>query len=55
MMGLNFKHLKNLGGIDAVAERNARKAKLIHDVIETSDGFYRLVYTALLAVLVQTT
>ena len=32
---------KNMGGLTAIEERNKVKAKLIYDVIDGSDGFYR--------------
>lgn len=38
--GLVFKHLKKLGGLNAVAEQNARKAGLLYDYIDSQD-FYR--------------
>lgn len=37
--GLVFKYLKEQGGLTAVAERNARKAKLLYDYID-SEPFY---------------
>ncbi|WP_295400149.1 3-phosphoserine/phosphohydroxythreonine transaminase [uncultured Thiocystis sp.] len=39
LAGLVFKWLKDLGGLDAMAAINARKAKLLYDTIDASD-FY---------------
>lgn len=33
--------IKNMGGLSAIEERNKVKARLIYDVIDTSDGFYK--------------
>lgn len=33
--------IKNMGGLPAIEERNKVKARLIYDVIDTSDGFYK--------------
>lgn len=33
--------IKNMGGLPAIEERNKIKARLIYDVIDTSDGFYK--------------
>lgn len=33
--------IKNMGGLTAIEERNKVKAKLIYDVIDESDGFYK--------------
>ena len=38
--GLVFKWLKQLGGLDAMAEVNARKAALLYAAIDNSGGFY---------------
>jgi phosphoserine aminotransferase len=40
LAGLVFKWLKDLGGLDAMAAVNARKAKRLYDTIDAS-GFYR--------------
>jgi len=39
MMGLVFKWLKSIGGLDKMQEMNVKKAKLIYDVID-EDQFY---------------
>ncbi len=38
---LVLEHLKKLGGIAAVEKTNRKKAKIIYDVIDKSNGFYR--------------
>ncbi|MEM0466312.1 MAG: 3-phosphoserine/phosphohydroxythreonine transaminase [Candidatus Thermoplasmatota archaeon] len=38
---LVLEHLKKLGGIAAVEKVNRKKAKIIYDVIDKSNGFYR--------------
>jgi phosphoserine aminotransferase len=38
---LVLEHLKSLGGIAAVEKTNRKKAKLIYDVIDKSNGYYR--------------
>lgn len=40
MVNKTLHWIKNQGGVDAVAENNARKAKLIYDAIDESEGFY---------------
>lgn len=40
-VGLVARWLEELGGIEAIAERNAGKAKLLYEAIDGSDGFYR--------------
>lgn len=40
IMGLVFKWLKEKGGAKAMAERSAKKAEMIYNIIETSSGFY---------------
>jgi len=37
--GLVFKHLKAQGGLDAVAERNARKAAKLYEAIDASSYY----------------
>lgn len=39
VMGLSFKWIRQLGGLKAMAERNAAKAKVIYDCIDHSDFF----------------
>jgi phosphoserine aminotransferase len=39
LAGLVFQWLKDLGGLDAMAQINERKAKLLYDAIDNS-GFY---------------
>lgn len=41
MVGLVFKWLKNLGGLEAIAQHNTVKAELIYNTIDRSGGFYR--------------
>lgn len=41
LVGLNLKWLKSLGGIKAIQERNEKKAGLIYDCIDNSDGYYK--------------
>jgi phosphoserine aminotransferase len=41
VVGLVLKWLKDLGGLAAIAERNAHKAGLVYDAIDASGGFYR--------------
>jgi phosphoserine aminotransferase len=41
IVGLVFKWLRGLGGLEAMAQRNAAKARLVYDVIDGSGGFYR--------------
>lgn len=41
MVNKTLHWLKDNGGIDAIAEKNSAKAKLIYDVIDGSDGFYK--------------
>lgn len=36
-----LRWIKNMGGLPAIEERNKVKARLIYDVIDTSDGFYK--------------
>ena len=39
-MGLVFEWLKAQGGTEAMAERNKKKASMIYNLIDKSDGFY---------------
>ncbi|MGQ0603488.1 MAG: 3-phosphoserine/phosphohydroxythreonine transaminase, partial [Anaerolineales bacterium] len=41
IVGLVFKWLRGLGGLEAMAQRNTAKAKLVYDTIDGSGGFYR--------------
>jgi phosphoserine aminotransferase len=41
MVGLVAQHLLALGGLPAIAARNAEKAQLVYRVIDVSGGFYR--------------
>ena len=41
MVGKVAAWIKAQGGLTAMAEKNAKKAKLIYDVIDNSNGFYR--------------
>ncbi|AIE86309.1 phosphoserine transaminase [Fimbriimonas ginsengisoli] len=39
--GLVYRHLLDTGGLEAAAERNDRKAKLLYDAIDGSNGFFK--------------
>lgn len=41
MLGLMLKWVKKEGGLAAIANRNEEKARLIYEVIDQSDGFYK--------------
>ncbi|KGR90806.1 MFS transporter [Ureibacillus massiliensis 4400831 = CIP 108448 = CCUG 49529] len=41
MLGEVLKWVENQGGLEAVQKRNEEKAKLIYDVIDSSNGFYK--------------
>ena len=41
LLGLVVQHLLDLGGLEAMAERNGHKAELIYRAIDSSAGFYR--------------
>jgi phosphoserine aminotransferase len=41
MVGLVAQYLLDQGGLDALVTRNARKATLLYETIDQSDGFYR--------------
>jgi phosphoserine aminotransferase len=41
MLGLVLQWIDKTGGLPAMAERNARKARFIYDAIDSSGGFYR--------------
>jgi phosphoserine aminotransferase len=38
---LSLEHLKNLGGVSEIEKINKKKAKLLYDVIDNSEGFFR--------------
>jgi phosphoserine aminotransferase len=41
LMGLTMKWLVAQGGLEAIGKKNAEKAKLLYDAIDTSGGYYR--------------
>jgi len=41
MCKLSLEYLKKIGGVPAIEKINNKKAKLIYDVIDQSNGFYR--------------
>jgi len=41
MCKLSLEYLKKQGGIKAIEEKNRKKAKLLYDTIDGSDGFYK--------------
>lgn len=41
LLGLTVKWMLDEGGVEEFARRNARKAAMLYDVIDGSDGFYR--------------
>ncbi|RKJ18279.1 3-phosphoserine/phosphohydroxythreonine transaminase, partial [Butyricicoccus sp. 1XD8-22] len=41
MLGEVLKWVEDQGGLEAVQKRNEEKAKLIYDVIDSSNGFYK--------------
>ena len=41
MIGLNLKWLKSKGGVEGIQKINEQKAKLIYDVIDESNGYYK--------------
>lgn len=41
MVNLTLKWLKSIGGISFIKKQNEEKAKLIYDVIDESNGFYK--------------
>ena len=43
-MGLVFKWLKAQGGAQAMAKLNQRKASMIYDLVDNSNGFYVYVF-----------
>jgi phosphoserine aminotransferase len=38
---LVLEHIKSLGGISAMEKQNRKKAKMVYDVIDKSNGFYK--------------
>lgn len=49
MVNKTLHWIKNQGGVDAVAASNQAKAKLIYDVIDASNGFYKAMPTSPIA------
>ena len=41
MINKTLKWIKAQGGVEAIAKNNQAKAKLIYDVIDNSNGFYK--------------
>ena len=41
MCKLSLEHLKNMGGVAAIEKINMQKAKLLYDLFDNSDGFYK--------------
>ncbi|MDG6218468.1 MAG: 3-phosphoserine/phosphohydroxythreonine transaminase, partial [Candidatus Thermoplasmatota archaeon] len=41
MCKLSLEYLQSLGGVNAIQKQNKKKAALLYDVIDTSDGFYK--------------
>ncbi len=41
MCKLGLEHLKEMGGVKAMEKLNREKAKILYDVIDSSDGFYK--------------
>jgi phosphoserine aminotransferase len=41
MCKLSLEHLKNLGGVKEIEKINKKKAAMIYDVIDSSNGFYK--------------
>ncbi|TFH01134.1 MAG: 3-phosphoserine/phosphohydroxythreonine transaminase [Candidatus Thorarchaeota archaeon] len=38
---LSLEYLKEIGGVKEIERRNREKARILYDVIDTSDGFYK--------------
>ncbi len=38
---LSLEYLKNLGGVPAIEKINRKKAKILYDIFDSSDGFYK--------------
>ena len=41
MCKLSLEYLKEIGGVPAIEKINREKAKMLYDVIDASDGFYK--------------
>lgn len=41
MCKLSLEHLKSLGGVPAIEKINRKKAKILYDLIDNSNGFYK--------------
>jgi phosphoserine aminotransferase len=41
MCKLSLEHLKNMGGVPAMEKINRKKANLLYDIIDDSNGFYK--------------
>ena len=41
MCGLVFEWMKSIGGSSSIEEVNKKKAALIYDLIDNSNGFYQ--------------
>ena len=41
MCKLSLEHLKKIGGVKAIEKINKQKAKMLYDVIDKSNGFYK--------------
>ncbi|TFG34164.1 3-phosphoserine/phosphohydroxythreonine transaminase [Candidatus Thorarchaeota archaeon] len=41
MSKLSLEYLKEIGGVKEIEKRNREKAKILYDVIDKSDGFYK--------------
>jgi len=41
MCKLSLEYLKELGGVKAIEKQNKKKANMLYDVIDNSDGFYK--------------
>jgi phosphoserine aminotransferase len=41
MCKLSLEYLKDFGGVKAMEEQNKKKAKMVYDVIDNSNGFYK--------------
>ncbi|MFO8050300.1 MAG: 3-phosphoserine/phosphohydroxythreonine transaminase [Thermoplasmatota archaeon] len=41
MCGLSLNYMKEIGGVPAIEKKNREKAKVLYDVIDGSDGFYK--------------
>ena len=41
VLDLVLRWIEELGGLGAISERNTRKAEILHEAIDRSDGFYR--------------